>query len=89
MRKVVAISLREMGPYGLDGPLEGSRPGPASRYAIGSPARLSSELGRAAFQAMTLRKPMYHRLAVAGTATRAFLPADVPSAAKRHVAFFL
>ena len=60
----------------------GSRLGLASRYAIGSPARLSSELDRAAFQAMTLRKLMYHRLAVAGTATRAFLPADVPSAAK-------
>jgi len=29
---------------------------------------------------------MAHRLAVAGTATGAFLPADVPSAAKRHVA---
>jgi hypothetical protein len=30
---------------------------------------------------------MSHRLAVAGTAMRAFLRADVPSAAKRHVAF--
>ena len=37
---------------------------------------------------MTLRKLTSHRLAVADTATRAFLSADVPSAAKRHVAFF-
>jgi hypothetical protein len=37
---------------------------------------------------LTLRKPMAHRLAVAGTATRAFLPAAVPAAAKRHAAFF-
>ncbi len=35
---------------------------------------------------LTLRKPMSHCLAVAGTATGVFLLADVPSAAKRHVA---
>jgi len=34
---------------------------------------------------LALRKLMLRRLAVAGTATRAFLPADVPSAANRHV----
>jgi hypothetical protein len=35
---------------------------------------------------MTLRKLVLHRLAVAGTATAAFLSADVPSAAKQDAA---
>jgi len=35
---------------------------------------------------LTLRKLLTHRLAVAGTATSVFSPADVPSAAKRFVA---
>jgi hypothetical protein len=35
---------------------------------------------------LTLGKLTAHRLAVAGTAMGAFPPADVPSAAKRHVA---
>jgi len=59
---MVLISLREMCPYGLDGPLGGGPRGFASPYAIGSPARLSSDSGRTAFQAMTLRKLVYHRL---------------------------
>ena len=39
-------------------------------------------LGRTSCGLLTLRKLMAHRLAVAGTATGPFLPADVPSAAK-------
>jgi len=35
---------------------------------------------------LTLRKLLTHRLAVAGTATSVFSPADVPSAAKPFVA---